>query len=83
MEGKALRCPFCKKADLDAWERTATSTTLICHPCGKIITAKTHLGKVLEIVVPGVGIIAGTTAIAKFLSIGTLADLADFFDPPA
>ena len=75
-----MRCPICKRGALSAIDTSPTLKTLICGSCSKIVQMKTKGGKVLEVIAPSMGIIAGTIAILGFLGIHNIDELNDFLD---
>lgn len=77
-----MRCPVCKKSSLEAFDRSATSTTLSCpnSRCKSIVTVKTKASKVIEVVVPGVVILSSIPSILNFFGISDIDDLLDLID---
>ena len=74
---KALKCPACKKAGLEKFDESPSSVTMTCPACSKVVVAKTKFGKVVEVVVPGVTVVAGAAAVLDYLGIYDLEDLLE------
>jgi hypothetical protein len=74
---KVLMCPICRKSALQYYEESALSYGAHCSNCRTNMTMKTTAGKVSEIIIPSVGVIAGATAILKFMEIDNMSDLTD------
>jgi hypothetical protein len=68
---------MCKSGDLKLWDASPTMKTLVCNSCGKVITAKTSFGKVVEITVPGLGAIGSAIGILHFFGIDTIKELME------
>lgn len=73
-------CPCCKQGTLKVFDKSVAGTTMMCSKCQNFITFKTRLGKVSEVIVPGIGTIASTAAILAFFDIKDIHDLADLLD---
>jgi len=77
---RTQRCPFCKHGELDVFDKSPTSATLICPSCHRSIIVKTRGGKIFEVATPALGLITGALAIARFLGLDDLDDFEDWLN---
>jgi len=74
------KCPICKRGALKKFDSSPTLTTLTCSNCSRLIQIKTSAGKVIEVLVPGLGLFASVVTILGFLEIENMEKLSELLD---
>lgn len=72
-----LRCPICKRGNLERVDSSPALSTLSCKSCGRLITVKLTANRGVELLVPGLGVLASAATVLPFLGIKDFDDLLD------